>query len=196
MSRIGNKAIPVPSGVTVNIKDAAVTVSGPKGSLDLTLPRPIEAVLDGANVQVKRGDDQPRSKALHGLNRALIANMIEGVNKGYETKMEVYGTGYGCKLVKNQLHLNVGFMGRGYGKPAQFMIDIPDGLKVSVENESARGESDPARFTVTGIDKQLVGNFCAEVRKLRKPEPYKGKGVRYAGEQIRRKAGKVFAGGG
>lgn len=196
MSRIGNKTIPVPSGVTVNISGPLVKVSGPKGSLDWNLPTPIEAGLDGSEVVVKRGNDQPSSKALHGLSRALVANMIEGVHKGYEKKMEIYGTGYGCKLAGKQLHLNVGFMGRGFGKAAQFMVDIPAGLTVTVENESARGESDPARFTVSGIDKQLVGNFCAEVRKLRKPEPYKGKGIRYHGEQVRRKAGKVFAGGG
>ncbi|RMF85732.1 MAG: 50S ribosomal protein L6, partial [Planctomycetota bacterium] len=153
------------------------------------------SVENGA-VVVSRPDDQKRSRAMHGLSRALIANMVHGVSQGYEIKMEVYGTGYSCKLQGNQLHLNCGFMGRGHGKPAQFMIDIPAGLKVTVETEAARGDNDPAKFTVSGVDKQLLGNFCAEIRKLRKPEPYKGKGIRYAGEQIRRKSGKVFAGGG
>ena len=196
MSRVGNKPVEIPGGVTVDVKDGAVKVAGPKGSLDWRLPSPIVASIDNNSVVVARPDDQKRNRALHGLSRALIANMVHGVSQGYEIKMEIYGTGYGCKLQGAQLHLNCGFMGRGHGKPAQFMIDIPAGLKVTVETESARGDNDPAKFTVSSIDKQLVGNFCAEVRKLRKPEPYKGKGIRYAGEQVRRKSGKQFAGSG
>ena len=195
MSRIGKKPIPIPSGVNVKIDDRLVSVSGPKGNLDWRLPEPIVAAVEDGHVVVRRPDDQRQNRALHGLSRALIANMIEGVSKGYEIKLEVYGTGYSVKKQGNQLWLNVGFMGRGHNKPAQFMIDIPAGLEVTVETEAARGDNDPARFTIKGIDKQAVGQFAAEIRKIRKPEPYKGKGIRYAGEQIRRKAGKVFGSG-
>lgn len=196
MSRIGNKPVPVPAGVTVKIDGRHVSVSGPKGNLDWRVPEPIEPALEDGQVVVKRPDDEARSRERHGLSRALIANMVHGCHAGYEQKMEVYGTGYGCKLEQNKLHLNCGFMGRGVNSPAQFIIDVPQGLTVTVETPAARGDSEPAKFTVTGIDKQKLGNFCAEVRKIRKPEPYKGKGIRYAGEQVRRKAGKVFAGGG
>ena len=115
--------------------------------------------------------------------------MVRGVTEGYEIKLEIYGTGYNVKKQGTQLWLNVGFVGRGHNRPAQFMIEIPPGIEVDIQTEAAR-------FTVKGIDKQAVGQFAAELRKLRKPEPYKGKGIRYAGEQIRRKAGKVFASGG
>jgi large subunit ribosomal protein L6 len=196
MSRIGKKPIPVPAGVTVKIDGRNVSVSGPKGNLAWCAPEPIEPTLEDGHVVVKRPDDAPRSRERHGLTRALIANMVHGCQNGYEQKMEVYGTGYGCKLEQNKLHLNCGFMGRGVDRPAQFIVGIPAGLTVTVETPVARGDTEPAKFTVTGVDKQHVGNFCAEVRKIRKPEPYKGKGIRYAGEQVRRKAGKVFAGGG
>jgi large subunit ribosomal protein L6 len=196
MSRIGKKPIPVPAGVKIDVAGRALKVSGPKGSLDWVVPQPIQVSVEDNQVVVRRPNDLPRSRALHGLSRALIANMIKGVTEGYEIKMEVYGTGFSAKKQGNQLWLNVGFVGRGHNRPAQFMIDIPGGVEVEVEVEAARGESDPAKFSVRGVDKQQVGQFAAEVRKLRKPEPYKGKGIRYAGEQIRRKAGKVFASGG
>jgi large subunit ribosomal protein L6 len=122
--------------------------------------------------------------------------MVQGVTEGYEIKLEVYGTGYSVKKQGRQLWLNIGFVGRGHNRPAQFMIDIPAGIEVDIQTEAARGDTDPARFSVKGIDKQAIGQFAAELRNLRKPEPYKGKGIRYAGEQIRRKAGKVFASGG
>lgn len=196
MSRIGKKPIPVPSGVKFNADGRKVTLSGPKGSLSWELPPKIAAKLDGAQIVVTREGDEDRERAMHGLSRALLANMVHGVHAGYVEKLEVYGTGYTVKTQGKQLQLNVGFSGRGYNKPAQFIVDIPDGIKVDVEVPAARGENEPAKFTISGIDKQQVGHFAAEVRKLRKPEPYKGKGIRYAGEQIRRKAGKVFAGGG
>jgi large subunit ribosomal protein L6 len=196
MSRIGKKPVPIPPGVTVKLAGQQVTVSGPKGNLDWTVPEPIGAVVDGAEVVLTRPNDESRNRALHGLSRALIANMVHGVTQGYVVALEVYGTGYSAKKQGNQLHLNIGYMGRGYGRPAQYMIDVPAGLTVDVQVESARGDTEPAKFTVSGCDKQMVGQFAAEIRKLRKPEPYKGKGIRYAGEQIRRKAGKVFAGGG
>lgn len=196
MSRIGNKPVPLPAGIKVAVAGRNLKVSGPKGELSWTAPDPIEVKLDDQNVVVTRPDDQPRSRALHGLTRALIANMVVGVSAGYEIKLEVYGTGYSVKRQAQQLWLNVGFTGRGHNRPAQFMIDIPPGIEIDIQTEAARGDTDPARFSVKGIDKQVVGQFAAELRKLRKPEPYKGKGIRYAGEQIRRKAGKVFASGG
>jgi large subunit ribosomal protein L6 len=196
MSRIGRKPVPLPSSAKVNLAGRDVRVSGPKGELSWTVPDPIDVKLADNCVVVTRPDDQPRNRALHGLSRALIANMIHGVTVGYEIKLEIYGTGYSVKKQGRELWLNVGFMGRGHDRPAQFTIEIPSGVDVDVQTEAARGDSDPARFTVKGIDKQAVGQFAAELRKLRKPEPYKGKGVRYAGEQIRRKAGKVFASGG
>jgi large subunit ribosomal protein L6 len=195
MSRIGKKPVPIPSGVKVNLAGRELKFTGPKGETTWTAPAPVTVALDGATVVVTRSDDQPNSRALHGLTRALIANMIEGVSKGYEIKLEIYGTGYSVKKQGKQLWLNCGYMGRGHNKQAQFMLDIPVGLEVQVDVEAARGETDPAKFTVRGIDKQQVGQFAAEVRKIRKPEPYKGKGIRYAGEHVRRKAGKVFASG-
>lgn len=195
MSRVGNKPVPVPSAVKVDLTGRQVKVSGPKGNLSWAVPAPIDVALDGGQVVVRRPDDVPRNRALHGLSRALIANMVKGVAEGYEKKLEIYGTGYGCKVQGRELHLNIGFMGRGLNRPAQFMFEIPEGLEVDIQVPAARGNTEPARFTVRGADKQQVGQFAAEIRKLRRPEPYLGKGIRYAGEHIRRKAGKVFAGG-
>lgn len=194
MSRIGKKPIPIASGVKVEIQKDLVKVSGKQGNLDWTLPTGVSAKVEENQVIIDRDSD--RHKALHGLSRALIANMIEGVLNGYKIDLEVYGTGYSCAVKGKDLHMNCGYMGRGVGKPAQFVIPIPDGLKVEVQTPNARGNNEPAKFSVAGCDKQMVGQFAAEVRKLRKPEPYLGKGIRYAGEQIRRKAGKAFAGGG
>lgn len=196
MSRVGKKPVPIPSGVKVDVSGRRVQAGGPKGNLVWTAPEPISVALEGNQLVVSRPNDERRNRALHGLSRALIANMVKGVSEGYEIGLEIYGTGYGCKLEGKQLHLNVGFMGRGVGRKAQFMVDIPDGLTVEVKVPAARGDTDPAKFVVRGADKQAVGQFAAEVRKLRKPEPYKGKGIRYAGEHVRRKSGKVFAGGG
>lgn len=196
MSRVGNKPVSIPGGVTVKVAGQKVSVSGPKGNLDWEVPAPIKVEMEGSEVKFSRPDDQPENRSLHGLSRSLVANMVEGVEKGYERKLEIYGTGYGCKLQGNKLLLNLGHMGRGFGKAAQFIVDVPKSLDCKIEVEAARGESEPAKFSVSGIDKQQVNQFAAAVRALHKPEPYKGKGVRYAGEQIRRKAGKVFAGGG
>jgi large subunit ribosomal protein L6 len=196
MSRIGKQPVPVPSGVKVAISGAAVKVSGSKGELSWSLPQGITAKEENGTVVVERADDEKESKALHGLTRALLANMVVGVSEGYRKELELYGTGYGCQVKNNKLLLNCGFMGRGIGREAQFEIPIPAGLTVEVRTPAARGNSEPARFSVSGCDKQAVGQFAAEVRKIRKPEPYLGKGIRYAGEQIRRKAGKVFASGG
>jgi len=203
MSRIGKKPVAVPSAVKVELKDHTIRTTGPKGTLSWRYPEGVEVTFDSAALQIRvtRRDDSPQMKALHGLTRALIANMVVGCQQGYEKKLEIYGTGYGCDLKANRLLLNCGYMGRGTdrdGKPkeAQFAIEVPAGLQVSVEVKSARGDNEPARFTVSGVDKQMVGQFAAEVRALRPPEPYKGKGIRYAGEHVRRKQGKAFAGGG
>lgn len=196
MSRVGKKPIPVPGGVNVKFAGQAVSVSGPKGNLAWDIPSPITAALEDNEILVQRPDDISRNRALHGLSRALIANMIKGVSEGYQIGLEVYGTGYGVEVSGRTLFLNIGYMGRGVGRTAQFEIPIPDGVEITIATPVARGNTEPAKFSVGGPDKQVVGQFAAEVRKLRKPEPYLGKGIRYAGEQIRRKAGKVFAGGG
>ena len=203
MSRIGKKPVAVPAAVKVEIKGRSIVTTGPKGTLNWEFPYGVDVMFDAAakQVVVTRQQDTSQGKALHGLTRALIANMVLGCDQGYERKMEIYGTGYGCDLKGNKLLLNCGYMGRGVdqnGKPkeAQFVLDVPSVLKVSVEVKAARGESEPAKLTIAGPDKQAVGQFAAELRKLRPPEPYKGKGIRYAGEVVKRKQGKAFAGGG
>jgi len=196
MSRIGKKPVPIPKGVKVEVSGATVKATGPKGQLAWTLPPPITAAVESEQVLVRRPDDTADSKRLHGLSRALVANMVKGVAEGYTIGLEIYGTGFSAKVEGRTLQLNIGFMGRGVGRKAQFEIPIPAGLEVKVEVPQARGNNEPAKFAISGADKQAVGQFAAEIRKLRKPEPYLGKGIRYAGEHIRRKAGKVFAGGG
>jgi large subunit ribosomal protein L6 len=203
MSRIGKKPVAVPSAVKVELKDHTVRTSGAKGTLCWQYPDEIDVAFDAAanQIRVSRKDDSPRSKALHGLSRALIANMVLGCEKGYERKLEIYGTGYGCDVKGTRLLLNCGYMGRGVDaqgkqKEAQFLLEIPQSIKVTVEIKAARGDTEPAKFTISGPDKQMVGQFAAEIRALRPPEPYKGKGIRYAGEHVRRKQGKAFAGGG
>lgn len=196
MSRLGKKPVPIPKGAKVEVAGRLVKVGGPKGNLTWTVPQPITVKSADEQVVVGRTDDEPQTRAFHGLSRALIANMLKGVTDGYAIQLEIYGTGYSCKVENKKLLLNCGYMGRGVGRAAQFVIPIPAGLEITVEAPAARGDNEPAKFTVKGIDKQAVGQFAAEVRKLRKPEPYKAKGIRYAGEHIRRKAGKVFASGG
>jgi large subunit ribosomal protein L6 len=178
MSRIGKLPITVPSGVDVAVEERTVTVKGPKGTLSHTVAAPITVVRgeDGA-IEVSRPDDERVSKSLHGLTRTLIANMVTGVTQGYEKKLEIVGVGYRV-LSKgpNQLEFQL-----GYSHPITFKA--PEGITFTVDG--------PTKLGVQGIDKQLVGEVAANIRKLRKPEPYKGKGVRYAGEQIRRKVGKA-----
>jgi len=193
MSRIGNKPIDVPSGVKVELVDSCVQISGPKGKLEWLWPGEIAVSYDasGKVIKVSRSGDAARVRALHGLTRALIANMIEGVTRGFEKRLEVHGVGYNVRLEGQQLLLNLGYSGLGHGgKAAQFVIEVPSDLEVEVA-----ALTNPGRFTVRGVDKQHVGQFAAEVRQLRPPEPYQGKGVRYAGEQVRRKQGKAFASG-
>ena len=189
MSRIGKKPVAVPSGVKVAVSGQTVSVTGPKGNLSFTHPFGVSVKVDGDNVCVDRKSDVREHRAFHGLTRALVNNMIVGVTQGYTQKMEVYGTGYGCAVAGNSLNLTVGFS-------HQVTIPIPQGVKVTVEVAQAKGDETPARLTIEGIDKQVVGQFARNVQDARKPEPYKGKGIRYEGQQIRRKAGKAFAGAG
>ncbi len=180
MSRIGKLPIPVPSGVDIQIDGSSastVTVKGPKGALSHTVAEPITVEKNDDVIDVRRPDDERESKALHGLTRTLINNMVVGVTEGYEKKLEIVGVGYRV-LSKGPTQLEFQL---GYSHPIVF--DAPEGITFSVES--------PTRLGVAGIDKQLVGEVAANIRKLRKPEPYKGKGVRYAGEHIRRKVGKA-----
>ncbi|ABL83388.1 MULTISPECIES: 50S ribosomal protein L6 [unclassified Nocardioides] len=177
MSRIGKLPVAVPSGVDVAIDGARVTVKGPKGTLSHTVAAPITVEKGDGVLDVKRPDDERESKALHGLTRTLVNNMVVGVTEGYEKKLEIVGVGYRV-LSKGPTQLEFQL---GYSHPITF--NAPEGITFAVEG--------PTRLGVQGIDKQLVGEVAANIRKLRKPEPYKGKGVRYAGEHIRRKVGKA-----
>ncbi|MFC5502796.1 50S ribosomal protein L6 [Lysinimonas soli] len=175
MSRIGRMPIDVPSGVTVTIDGQAVSVKGPKGELSLTVANPIEVSLEEGQVLVTRPDDERASRSLHGLTRTLIANQITGVTEGYAKTLEVVGTGYRVQSKGSAVEFALGFS-------HSITVDPPAGISFEVEGNN--------KLTVKGIDKQAVGEVAANIRKLRKPEPYKGKGVRYSGEVVRRKAGK------
>jgi large subunit ribosomal protein L6 len=177
MSRIGKLPITVPSGVDVTIDGRTVTVKGPKGTLSHTVVEPITVErADDGTVQLRRPDDERRSKAMHGLSRSLVQNLVTGVTAGYEKKLEIVGVGYRVALRDGRLEFALGF-----SHPV--VVEPPEGITFAVEA--------PTRFSVSGIDKQLVGETAANIRKIRKPEPYKGKGVRYAGENVRRKVGKT-----
>jgi large subunit ribosomal protein L6 len=175
MSRIGRLPIEIPSGVDVTVDGSAVTVKGPKGELYLTVARPIEVAIQDGQVVVSRPDDERESRSLHGLTRTLIANNILGVTQGYSKSLEVVGTGYRVMARGTDIEFALGF-----SHPV--IVTPPAGISFQVEGNN--------RLTVTGIDKQAVGEVAANIRKIRKPEPYKGKGVRYAGEAVRRKTGK------
>jgi large subunit ribosomal protein L6 len=177
MSRIGKLPIEVPSGVDVAIDDQLVTVKGPKGTLSHAVAAPITVAKSDGVLEVKRPDDERNSRALHGLTRTLINNMVVGVTDGYEKRLEIVGVGYRV-LSKGPTQLEFQL---GYSHSITF--NAPEGIVFAVES--------PTRLGVQGIDKQLVGETAAKIRKLRKPEPYKGKGVRYAGEQVRKKVGKA-----
>ena len=177
MSRIGRLPVPVPSGVEVTIDGQDVTVKGPKGTLDLTVPAPITVAKgEDGSVEVTRPNDERDARARHGLTRSLINNMVVGVTDGYTKKLEIHGTGYRVTAKGSDLEFAL-----GYSHP--ILVKAPEGITFVVEN--------PTRFSVSGIDKQLVGEVSANIRKLRKPDPYKAKGVRYEGEHIRRKVGKT-----
>jgi len=175
MSRIGRMPIDVPSGVTVTIDGQDVAVKGPKGELSLTVASPIEVALEEGQVLVSRPDDERASRSLHGLTRTLIANQIIGVTEGYAKSLEVVGTGYRVASKGSGVEFALGFS-------HSITVEPPAGISFEVEGNN--------KLTVKGIDKQAVGEVAANIRKLRKPEPYKGKGVRYSGEVVRRKAGK------
>ena len=175
MSRIGRLPIPIPSGVDVKVDGDAVTVKGPKGELSLTVASPIEVKLEDGHVLVTRPDDERESRSLHGLTRTLIANQITGVTVGYSKGLEIVGTGYRVAAKGSALEFALGYS-------HSITVDPPAGITFAVDGNT--------KFTVHGIDKQAVGEVAANIRKLRKPEPYKGKGIRYAGEVVRRKAGK------
>jgi large subunit ribosomal protein L6 len=196
MSRIGKKPVALLDGVTVDVSGRTVNVNGPKGKLSWEFPFGIEVAVNSGEVQVSRTTDSRRFRELHGLTRSLINGMVTGVHSGYKKKLEIYGAGYGCNVKGQNLELNLGFMGRSVNKGPQFIIPIPTGIQVDIETPAARGNTEPARMSVSGIDKQAVGQFAAEIRQLRKPEPYQGKGVRYSDETVRRKQGKALASGG
>jgi large subunit ribosomal protein L6 len=184
MSRIGLKPIAIPDKVKVSVKDSAVTVQGPLGSLDITVHKEITVKVEDGKVVVSRAGNEKLQRSLHGLTRSLINNMVIGVTKGYEKFLEIHGVGYNAKLQGNTLIVDVGF-----ANPVN--NELPKGLKVEVTSPT-----NPAKFVIRGCDKREVGEFAACIRRLRPPEPYQGKGVRYADEHIRRKAGKTFAASG
>lgn len=178
MSRIGKKPIELPSGVTVTVDGSTVTVTGAKGTLRRTVPAEMAVKVDGTTVTVERPSEETRHKALHGLTRSLVANMVEGVSKGYMKALELQGVGYKAEPKPFGINLVVGLS-------HQVPVKAPEGITFKVET--------PTLLKVEGIDKELVGRVAAEIRSVRPPEPYKGKGIRYQGEQVRRKAGKTGA---
>jgi large subunit ribosomal protein L6 len=178
MSRIGKNPVPIPKGVKASVSGSALLVEGPLGKLEQQIHPAVSVQVDDASGQilVSRADDGRIARSVHGLTRALAANMVEGVSKGYEKKLEIVGVGYLAAIQKEVLQLRVGFAN-------ELQVPIPKGLTVICPDQT--------HISIKGIDKQAVGQFAAEVRSLRKPEPYKGKGIRYENEQVRRKAGKA-----
>ena len=175
MSRIGKLPIPLPTGVTVEVNGQDVAVKGPKGELKITVSEPIKVAIEDGNVIVSRPDDEAVSKSLHGLTRSLIANNVQGVSEGFTKNLEIVGTGYRAAAKGSGIELSLGF-----SHPV--IVNPPAGVSLAVEGNT--------KIIVSGIDKQAVGELAANIRKLRKPEPYKGKGIRYADEHVRRKEAK------
>jgi len=191
MSRIGNKPIAIPKGVKVEQKDQTIKLTGPLGTLELNYDPCLSVKVEDSGSRVEVVNPEPesrRNKELHGTTRALLANMVEGVTKGFQKKMEIYGTGYGVKQQGTNLVLQVGFA-------HTVDMPIPKGVKVDIEVAATRGNDVPAKFAVSGMDKCTVAQFASDIRKVKPPEPYKGKGIRYADEHIKRKVGKAFASG-
>ena len=191
MSRIGKKPIIIPEGVTAELKGRCVKVSGPLGQLQMDCHLRIKVKIDDSERKILVENEHPQNRQnrqLHGTMRALIANMITGVSKGFEKEMEIYGTGFNVKEQGGKLIFQVGFC-----HPVERAI--PKGIKVKIKTGATRGNEVPARFTLSAIDKCLLGQFAADIRKIRPPEPYKGKGIRYADEHVLRKAGKAFTSG-
>jgi len=176
VSRIGKQPVAVPSGVDVTINGPHVVVKGPKGTLTHDIPAPVTVAQEGTDLIVAVPDDERDSRALHGLTRTLISNLVTGVTQGYEKKLEIVGTGYRVLAKGPDLEFQL-------GKSHPDVVKAPEGIEFKVESQT--------KFSVVGIDKQQVGEVAANIRKLRKPEPYKGKGIRYAGENVRRKVGKA-----
>jgi large subunit ribosomal protein L6 len=176
MSRIGKRPVPLPTGVTATIAGHTITLKGPKGEISRTVHSELSLALENGAVAVRRPSDEPRHKALHGLTRTLVANMVEGVTKGFTRALEIQGVGYKAEVKPFGVQLVV-----GYSHPVPY--HAPQGIKISVDGT--------VQVRVEGVDKELVGQVAAELRSIRPPEPYKGKGIRYVGEQVRRKAGKT-----
>jgi len=186
MSRIGKKTITVPSGVKVEQKGRSFKITGPKGTLELDTHLEIDVKVEGNEIIVSNPDaENSRKKALHGTARALLNNMVVGVTKGFERPMQIFGTGYNIKEQGGKVVLNV-----GYCHPVE--LKVPKSVKVDIKTPATRGNDVPALFTLSGPNKQELGQFAAEVRKVRPPEPYQGKGIRYADEHVIRKVGKAL----
>ncbi|SDS49410.1 50S ribosomal protein L6 [Corynebacterium timonense] len=176
MSRVGKAPIAIPNGVETTINGQSVQVKGPKGTLGIELPSPITASVEDNEIVVSRPDDHRTNRALHGLSRSLVNNLVVGVTEGYKIDMEVFGVGYRVQLKGKDLEFSL-----GYSHP--ILIEAPEGITFAVDGNT--------KFSIEGIDKQQVGQIAANIRRLRKDDPYKGKGIRYAGEQVRRKVGKT-----
>lgn len=176
MSRIGRKPVPVPNGVTITQDGNRITVKGPRGELSRTLPQEITVAVEDGEVKVTRPSDEPQHRALHGLTRTLVANMVDGVTKGFQKQLDIVGVGYRAETRPYGLHLALGF-----SHPVEYRA--PEGIKLTAPA--------PTTIIVDGANKEVVGQVAAELRSLRPPEPYKGKGIKYAGEVVRRKAGKA-----
>jgi large subunit ribosomal protein L6 len=189
MSRIGKKPVAIPQGVKVEQSGQTIKIKGPLGELSLNCHPKIRVKIDGSVVCLENENRSDKFACqLHGTMRALVANMIEGVTKGYQKRLLVFGTGYNVKVQADKLILQVGFC-----SPAE--VKIPEGIKVNIETAATKGDEVPAAFAVSGVDKAVVGQLAAQIRNVSPPEPYKGKGIRFADEHIRRKVGKSFTSG-
>jgi large subunit ribosomal protein L6 len=191
MSRIGKKPVEIPAGVKIEQNGDNIKITGPKGNLQIKCHPLIKVKVDDSQKRILIDNEEPQNrqgKQMHGTIRALIANMVTGVSKGFERKLEIYGTGYNIKEQGKKLVVQV-----GYSHPVE--MEIPDIVKVNIEVAATRGNDVPAKFTLTSIDKAVLGKIASDIRKIQPPEPYKGKGIRFADEQVTRKEGKAFASG-